>query len=254
MPDQTNKKWSREETLIAFNLFCKTSIGEIKLGNPEIIALAAKLGRSPGSVRAKMFNFASFDPIQRAKGRVGLPHASKTDQLIWKEFNENPEKVLLESRLLAGGINDEEIVKGIYGQIADEDTEVIATARIGQKIFRDTILAAYGEKCCITGVSEPKLLIASHIIPWREKVERLNPRNGLCLNALHDKAYDCGLISVRPDFRVVVSEHLREAAEKSEKIKFLVESHGQKIEQPDKFPPRPEFLEHHYQKIFLDAL
>jgi len=108
LPNRAHTRWSKEDTLIAFNLFCKTSIREIKLGNPEIIALAEKLGRSPGSVRAKMFNFASFDPIQRAKGRVGLPHASRTDQLIWEEFNENPKEVLLESQLLAGGINDED--------------------------------------------------------------------------------------------------------------------------------------------------
>ena len=255
MPDQTNKKWSRKETLIAFNLFCKTNFGRIDDRNPEIIELAERLGRSPGAVAMKMFNLASFDPNQRARGVVGLRHASRIDRLIWEEFNENPGKILVESQFLAGDINDEEIDREILsGQIADEDTEVVTTARIGQKIFRDTILAAYEEKCCITEISEPKLLIASHIIPWREKVERLNPRNGLCLNALHDKAYDCGLISVRPDFRVVVSEHLREAAERSEKIRFIVESDGQEIIKPNKFSPNPKFLEHHYQRIFLDAL
>lgn len=255
MPNRAYTRWSKKDTLIAFNLFCKTNFGRIDDRNPEIIELAERLGRSPGAVVMKMLNLASFDPNQRARGVLGLRHASRIDRLIWEEFNKNPGRVLTESQFLAGDINDKEIAKEILsGQVADEDTEVVTTARIGQKIFRDTILAAYEGKCCITGVSEPKLLIASHIIPWRERVERLNPRNGLCLNALHDKAYDCGLISVGPDFRVVVSEHLREAAERSEKIRFITESHGKPIEQPNKFSPEPEFLEHHYQKIFLDNL
>ena len=253
MVNQTNRNWSRKETLIAFNLFCRTRFGRIHSKNPEIIELAEKLGRSANAVAMKMINLASFDPELRRRGITALPHVSKIDGLIWDEFNENPEKILTESQLLTDEINNEEIVAEMPGQIADEDTKAFTTVRLGQKIFRETVLIAYGEKCCITGISEPKLLIASHIIPWREKVQRLNPRNGLCLNALHDKAYDCGLISVRPDFRVAISKRLRDAAAESEKIRFIVESEGQKIIQPDKFAPNPQFLEHHYQKIFLDA-
>ena len=41
-------------------------------------------------------------------------------------------------------------------------------ARIGQNFFRKAVLSAYNYRCCITGLSIPSLLVASHIIPWRE--------------------------------------------------------------------------------------
>lgn len=68
------------------------------------------------------------------------------------------------------------------------------------------VLDGYGSKCCVTGIEEASLLIGSHIVPWAEDVaQRLNPRNGLCLNALHDRAFDVGLMTVSDDLRVRVS-------------------------------------------------
>jgi putative restriction endonuclease len=54
-------------------------------------------------------------------------------------------------------------------------------------------------------------LVASHIVPWskNEKI-RLNPSNGLCLNSIHDKAFDKGFITVTTDYKIKVSEYLNE--------------------------------------------
>ncbi|SUA24417.1 Uncharacterised protein [Neisseria gonorrhoeae] len=53
-------------------------------------------------------------------------------------------------------------------------------------------------------IKQPELLVASHIKPWREdKDNRLNPRNGLCLNALHDKAFDRGLLGIDENFKII---------------------------------------------------
>ena len=261
MATRTNKNWSRKETLLAFNLFCKISFGKIDGGNREVIRLARQLGRSADAVAMKMFNLASFDPSLRERKISGLRHASKMDKLIWEEFHESPEKILIESQKLADEINDEQRYPGSYQetekrplQIAEESREAMTEIRVGQKAFRDAVLAAYEGKCCITGISEPKVLIASHIIPWHKGVHRLDPHNGLCLNALHDKAYDYGLISVTPDFHIAVSKRLHKAAEKSEKIRFITESEGQEIMQPEKFSPDPRFLKYHYQNVFLDSL
>lgn len=47
----------------------------------------------------------------------------------------------------------------------------------------------------MSGLAEPRLLIASHIVPWsKDKTNRLNPSNGLCLSAIHDRAFDQGFI------------------------------------------------------------
>ena len=82
--------------------------------------------------------------------------------------------------------------------------------RIKQDFFRRAVLASYRGRCCISGVGEPRLLIASHIVPWREdKANRLNPSNGLCLSAIHDKAFDSYLFSLTDDGRVVLSAALK---------------------------------------------
>lgn len=90
-----------------------------------------------------------------------------------------------------------------------KERESIVKVRVNQSFFRKAVLAAYDYKCCITGLEIPELLIASHIIPWsKDGADRVNPRNGLCLNVIHDKAFDRGLITVTPEFAVKVSESL----------------------------------------------
>ena len=72
------------------------------------------------------------------------------------------------------------------------------------------MLASYDNRCTITGFSMPDLLVASHIIPWSVNAKnRMNPRNGLCLNYFHDKAFDIGLISVSPEYTILVSSAIK---------------------------------------------
>ena len=54
--------------------------------------------------------------------------------------------------------------------------------RVNQWFFRRAVLAAYGARCCITGLDVPQLLVAGHIAPWsKDKQNRVNPQNGICL-------------------------------------------------------------------------
>src|ERR1700722_3137446 len=67
----------------------------------------------------------------------------------------------------------------------------------------------------LTGISDPDLLRASHIIPWSEcgsDAERLDVRNGLLLSALWDAAFDAGLVSFDNDGEVIASPRLTSAA------------------------------------------
>ena len=84
--------------------------------------------------------------------------------------------------------------------------ETMIRTRVNQGFFRAAVLAAYGSSCCITGCSVAELLNASHIVPWAVDVKnRTNPRNGLCLNAIHDRAFDCGLLTVMASLEVKIS-------------------------------------------------
>ncbi|MFN2475341.1 MAG: hypothetical protein ABR526_03250 [Chthoniobacterales bacterium] len=81
------RMWSRDELVVAMNLYCKLPFGQLHERNPVIIQLASKLHRTSGSVAMKLCNFASLDPVQQARGIKGLSGTSAGDRAIWDEFN-----------------------------------------------------------------------------------------------------------------------------------------------------------------------
>lgn len=131
------------------------------------------------------------------------------------------------------------------------ERETIVKQRVNQSFFRSTVLSSYYFKCCITGLSIPDFLIASHIVPWSKNIEhRLNPRNGLCLNSIHDKAFDRGFITITPDFTVKISKEFEAFANEKAVKDFFLNFENHKINLPDKFLPSKEFLDYHQQNIF----
>ena len=69
--------WTREELMIAFNLYCKIPFGRVSQTNMDIISLANILGRTPLSVSMKLANFARLYPVLQARGIRGALHGSK---------------------------------------------------------------------------------------------------------------------------------------------------------------------------------
>jgi putative restriction endonuclease len=112
-------------------------------------------------------------------------------------------------------------------------------------------LAGYNATCCISGLCHEQLVIASHIVPWSEDTKnRLNPQNGLCLSALHDRAFDQGLITVMPDdFTVRVSPELHAKADDPFLSAGLLQFDRKRIRPPERFHPAPEFLERHARRF-----
>ena len=257
------KVWTWEETLLAFDLYSRIQYGKISPRNEEIIALAELLGRKPGAVSKKMFNIASHDPKQKERGVVALSHTNKFDKQIWEVFENDSNKLAYDARvalsnkknisleeLVAEDIKEFEYEIFPYG----ENRERATTTRVGQYFFRMAVLSAYNNKCCITGISDSRLLIASHIKPWRisdDKNEKTNPRNGLCLNPLHDKAFDKGLITISSkDYRIRVSKAMKDVVMDQETYYWFMESEGKQISLPEKFLPGTLFLEYHNDNIF----
>jgi len=82
------------------------------------------------------------------------------------------------------------------------EIERLVVQRIGQDIFRASLMEYWQGRCPLTGIVDTSLLRASHIIPWRDcnsDTERLNIYNGLLLSALWDAAFDQGLVSFGDD-------------------------------------------------------
>ena len=95
------------------------------------------------------------------------------------------------------------------------EVERLVVQRIGQDIFRKTLMDYWQGRCPLTGITDPALLRASHIIPWKAcktDAERLDIHNGLLLSALWDAAFDRGLVSFQDDGRPCFSPQLTDAA------------------------------------------
>ena len=235
------KNWKTEELALVLNLYCTLPFGKMHTHNPEIIKLAAYLNRTPGSIAMKLANFASLDPTLKQKG---LTACSKLDRLVWQQFFRD-ENIVEQTETICETLSPETLKTDDYSA---DDTIVSASGRKLQGFFRKTILANYRHSCCITGIDIPTLLVASHIIPWStDKNIRVHPQNGLCLNVLHDKAFDKGLMTIDSDFKIVISPSVMRKKSNT----ALWDWEGKKISLPEKFLPSIEFLEYHQKHIFI---
>lgn len=198
-------EWSREQLLVTFNLYCRVPFGKLHKSNPDIIALAQKIGRTPSAVAMKLVNFASFDPIHQARNAKGLANASRADKAIWEEFQANPEELAYESQQRYWQVMDQGDFAGPDLSESEEvtlpsgPTETIRTVRtrLVQSFFRNAVLSSYNFTCAVCGIDLPELLTASHIIPWKQDIaRRADPSNGLSLCSLHDRAFDRGFFTL----------------------------------------------------------
>lgn len=260
-------KWTREHQLMALSLYPQISFGRLHHRNPQIIQVAEKMGRSPGSLALKLTNFASLDGRLTQKG---MSHVSNADRGIWAEYEESHGAVRAEGEFLLHelfGLRDDEeldfLEKGrirvvpsefeIEGDdVADKTSEELRRLRRGYWFFRQAILNIYDVQCCITGIAMPRLLVASHIRPARKfPQERFNLSNGLCLSGLHSPAFAGGLITLDEQCRLVLSPLLKKQFSK-EALKTNFEPYeGQKIRLPNVLAePSQESLAYHRDVVF----
>jgi len=249
--------WSRDHLLIAMHFYCQIPFGQISHSNRMIVAVAERMGRTPSSLSMKMCNFASLDPVHRARGIKGLRNASRADRAIWEEFNSdwNEATNAAASAILSLPMGTAGAATAPRIPQIETDRIVQAVARTGQGFFRQAVLSSYRNACCVTGLAVPDLLVASHIVPWKaNREQRLNPQNGLCLSNLHDKAFDRGLISFDQGFRLLVGEALHKEARRRAfaEANFLAYE-GRRITFPERFSPDPELLRYHRERIFQAA-
>lgn len=255
---QGQRLWTREELIIAINLYCKIPFGRLHSRNPEIIHLSTLVDRTPDAVAFKLVNFASLDPSLQARGIKGASNVSKLDRVIWNEFYNNWNDLAFESELLLAKYNHttvEELNHINDNELLREGTtrEQIVRVRVNQSFFRKSILASYNNTCCITGIQQPELLIASHIVPWSvDKRNRLNPSNGIALNPLHDKAFELGYLTITPDYLIKVSPSILKNEHKSYEDLFHV-YHNKKMKLPNRFLPDKQFLASHNLERFISG-
>lgn len=257
--------WTEEEITLALYLYYLSESGKIANKSRAQTNLALYLGRSEGSVSSKIENLRSCD--EKGKGR---PHISKLDKIVFNRYLLHPDSLDMDAKeLIDKRPNDTSLLASLIdanpfepkysfsSDKLDEDFTGKDYNRVtkrrddnAQRSFKNRLLANYGQQCCLSHVSMDKLLIASHIVPWSKgEKKRLDPRNGLLLNAYLDKAFDQGIISVKAeDYSVMISEKLKD--EKA--LDYFNQFKGRTIYLPQNKNvwPETENLQYHNQVVF----
>lgn len=175
---------------------------------------------------------------------------------MWESFSKNWNEMSEKSEQAFESLMGEETSQAFDNESSiafpngSSETERPAKVRRHQTFFRNTVLASYEYRCALTGLAIPKLLVASHIIPWSQNEERrTDPTNGLCLNALHDRAFDRHLITFDEDFRLIVSDVLKSRnATEFQSLNFI-RLEGSKLSMPHRFMPDRVAIEEHRKQL-----
>ena len=124
-----------------------------------------------------------------------------------------------------------------------ESRDAVIKARVNQGVFRDRLMHRYSE-CCLCGVSNPNLLIASHIKPWvaSDPDEKLDIENGFLMCPNHDRLFDQGWITFSDDGEIIISEVLSQ----TDRI-FMNVRENMKIELTEE---NVTYLQYHRKYIF----
>jgi putative restriction endonuclease len=245
MPQTRRRRtWTEDELVKVLSLYCQLPFGQMHSRNPAVARFARSLERTPASIALKLVNFASFDPALRARGIRGMSNASRLDRIVWDRFYGNWDAL--------ASIEDAERVVTEQRPSRPTTAERITAVRLGQGFFRNAVLAAYEVSCCITGIAAPELLRASHIMPWSvSQAHRLDPSNGVCLNALHDAAFDAGLIGLDEDLCVTVSRSTRGTMPLGSYADYFARYEGKRIRTTERFAPNAECLRYHREHVFM---
>ena len=157
---------------------------------------------------------------------------------------------------------DRQLAEGGGTQSEERETEriLLAAARVGQHVFAGAVLANCDHRCVFCGFSPApsggkRLLLAGHIKPWKDSSprERLDARNGLAACAIHDAAFDTGMITVNGGLRIHLASSLADAVLTDAMTRHY---YGQPplreaLLLPDgALAPNRKYLDWHRQKIF----
>ena len=248
--------WTHDELVLALALYFQLPFGRLNHGTPEVKELGRILGRGENSAALRLVNFAACDPYILATGRHGMSSGANVCMPVWQEYANDKERLFKEAAEIKARLLQESVEQSLgikESELVGKTKEVIIRQRVNQNVFRTMILNNYNDQCAITGISDSRLLIASHIIPWAEREDtRLNPENGVCLSALYDKAFDKGLITIRPDdYTIMISPSLRETLSQASYSEHFGKYENHKIILPEEHVPNREFLQYHAENIFV---
>ncbi|MCC6360613.1 MAG: HNH endonuclease [Phycisphaerales bacterium] len=253
-PANDGQPWTREQLILAFELYCRIPFQRTKATDSRVKELAALLDRTPASVARKLGNFGAFDPQLAARDISGLTHGSKLDKAIWDEFHADWNALIVRAHDLRREREPSKPeIEPLTAPTGPSERIVSGKQRLHQAFFRDAVISSYNNRCCVTGLPLVECLVAGHIIPWSENEHRrADPTNGVCMSATFDRLFDFGLMTIEDDLRLCISKRVRSLNDKAV-VDLVVARHGQKIIPPTRFYPDLVCLRWHREHRFQTA-
>ncbi|HRQ73974.1 MAG TPA: HNH endonuclease [Phycisphaerales bacterium] len=253
-PANDGQLWTRNELILAFELYCRIPFQRTKATDARVKELAALLRRTPASVARKLGNFGAFDPQLAARNISGLTHGSKLDRAIWDEFHADWNGLIVRAHDLRREREPRSREpEPLTAPTGPSEKIVTVKQRLHQAFFRDAVISSYNARCCVTGIPIVECLVAGHIVPWSvDEHRRADPSNGVCMSATFDRLFDGGLITIEDDLTLCVSKRVRVLKDQSA-TDLIAARHGQKIIPPARFYPDTACLRWHRENRFQAA-
>ena len=249
--------WTRDELILTLSVYFQLPFGRLNHTTPEVKELAQLIGRTENSAALRLVNFAACDPYIINSGRTGMPAGIPVCKPVWDEFVDDKERLFSEAQRIKAELLHKTIEETLHLTASDfegKERTTVIRQRVNQNVFRSMILYNYEERCAITGINIPELLVAGHIIPWADSTpqQKLSPENGICLSALYDKAFDKGLFTISPDdYSIHLSSALREYGTQEYFDKQFGGISGKQITLPIEHKPNRDFLAYHRDHVFV---
>ncbi len=248
-------RWSEKETLFLFKVFLTEPRKDLQTGSPRLETLSKAItGRTSDAIHLKLEEIRCNAPGYTDYGRKPR-NTSKIVIGIWESLANDYDATIkrIYDAELQGPDGKVDTKTFLLDEISPGiDVPYESTRREGQQMFRRLVAENYERKCCITGISTPELLVASHIKPWADSspTERTDPRNGLYLNRLHDGLFDRLLMTLDEDMRIVYSDDVRK--NNSEEIfeSFFGKSENHRLRSASKYEPDETLIAYHRERAY----
>lgn len=253
-PANDGQPWTREQLVLAFELYCRIPFQRTRAADSRVKELAAILQRTPASVARKLGNFGAFDPQLAIRNISGLTHGSKLDRTVWDEFHADWNGLIIRAHELRTERNSgKQEFASLTAPTGPSEKTMTVKQRLHQAFFRDAVISSYNGRCCVTGLPLVECLVAGHIVPWRmDERRRADPTNGVCMSATFDRLFDRGLVTIDDELQLRVSARVRKLKDQAA-IDLVAARHGQKIIPPVRFCPDPTCLQWHRKNVFQAA-
>lgn len=248
-----NRLWTRDEFILALDLYFRTPFGQIHKNNPDIIKLAEFIGRTPSSVGMRLSNYANCDPKLKAAGIKGLDGGKEKCQPYWDEFANSRGKLMSAAIEARTHIVESHSNGGnqFYTHVSEWDNLV---NEMYDYAFQDIVSKNYQSHCAISGMKASQFLVGCHIIPSSEnEKEAMKASNGIFLNILYARAFVEGLIGFDTNYKIHFSPELQ--SHKLENGYHLFKRYeGESLKLGDVVvKPDVNFLEWHMDTVFKGA-